>query len=294
MTHQPSFEIVVAHYNEDLSWLDGAIKACTIYSKGGDKNAPTHPHQKLPNIGREGHTYLHHIVHNYDTLTEVTIFLQGRIDDHVSISLAELIKRSLTTKDGQVMTFPFRELELFDLWDGFPWELYPCWSKWNSMECLRAPMTPGQYWQHFFPNKDMKIPAFIGFQPGALFAVHKSTIQQYPHSFYEKLLNELFLGDMAHINPETGHFWERFWLAMWNPKEYVSWHEDDVAKEERNEQGQLAKGKWHRTPRNVDVDEYISGPAGTQIKNWHKRGRHSFYPARLLPIQHMQQRMQKH
>ena len=44
----------------------------------------------------------------------------------------------------------------------------------------------------------------------------------------EELLRELFLGGMAHVDPETGHITERFWLAMWDPENYVSWHDGDV------------------------------------------------------------------
>ncbi len=246
-------EIAVAHYNEDLSWLEDSLSICTIYSKGANANAPRYPHSRLPNIGREGHTYLHHIVSRYDTLADVTIFLQGRIDDHITISLEEMLDRSLETAGGQVTTFPFRELELFDHWDGIPWSEYPCWKKWSSMPCVRAKKTPKEYWQRMFPGT--KTPASVGFQPGALFAVCRSTIQQHPKSFYESLLEEFFLGDMYHVNPETGHHLERFWLAMWNPSEYMCWDASDVAKETRNKQGQLARGRWHVTPKLADVDE---------------------------------------
>ena len=259
MEPQGEFEIVVAHYNEDLSWLRDKVSSCRIYSKGGDEDAATYPHQKLPNIGREGHTYLHHIIERYDNLTDVTIFLQGRIDDHINLSLEEIIERSLRTKDGQVTTFPFRDLERFDHWNGFPWEEYPCWKKWSSAACAPAAKTPAQYWQQFFSGTPL--PVAVGFPPGALFAVRKSTIQRHPRIFYQSLLEELFLGNMMHKNPETGHILERFWLAMWNPSEYVSWQKDDVSRDERNGQGQLAKGRWHITPKWVEVDEHILPPA---------------------------------
>ena len=262
MAPQSSFEIVIAHYNENLEWLNGLESVCTIYSKGGAANALQKGYQKLPNIGREGHTYLHHIVERYDTLPEVTIFLQGRIDDHVSISLDEVVELSLATQNGQVTTFPYRELELFDAWDGVPWNDYPIWQKWNSMERLDTSKTPGQYWQQLFPGT--KVPLSVGFQPAALFALRKSTIQQHPHAFYKSLLEEWFLGPMMHINPETGHFLERLWLAIFNPAEYVCWDKADVAKEERNKQGQLARGKWHRTPKHVKVDPYILHPTNQQ------------------------------
>lgn len=253
-------EIAVAHYNEDLSWLGDHLDACRIYSKGGDQFAPPYPHQKLPNIGREGHTYLHHIIERYDDLADLTIFLQGRVDDHITISLDEMIDRSThAPKERQVTTFPFRELERFDHWNGIPWEKYPCWKKWSLMPRRNAAKTPAEYWRQFFPGTD-EIPMALGFHPGALFAVRKSAIQQHPRSFYQSMLETFFLHDMAHVNPETGHIMERFWLALWDPAQYVSWHDGDVAKTERNEQGQLAKGKWHVTPMWTEVDERTLPP----------------------------------
>ena len=259
MSHQRAYEVVIAHYNEDLSWLKDELQHATIYSKGGEANSPPVPCHALPNIGREGHTYLHHIVANYDTLADVTIFLQGHIDDHISISLRELKKRSLATKPGHVTTFPFRELELFDHWDGIPWDNYPSWKKWTSMKSVKAAMTPGQYWQHFFPGSP--VPDCVGFQPGALFAVHKDTIRRHPHDLYKNLLQTFFLGDMADINPETGHLMERFWLAIWDPEEYICWdRKKDTAAEQRNKWGQLARGRWHVTPVGVEVDPGIVDP----------------------------------
>jgi hypothetical protein len=66
--------VVVAHHDEDLSWmqaLDPTLKKY-IYSKG--KNVVG---EKLPNIGREYHTYFTHIITHWDDLTDVVFFLQG-------------------------------------------------------------------------------------------------------------------------------------------------------------------------------------------------------------------------
>ncbi|KAI9696602.1 MAG: hypothetical protein M1836_005621 [Candelina mexicana] len=261
MNHRPSVEVVVAHYNEDLSWLKEELGSCTIYSKGGKENVPPQPHIILPNIGREGHTYLHHIIERYSSLADITIFLQGRIDDHITLTPSEIMDAARGTKDGQVTTFPFRELELFDHWDGIPWDEYPCWKKWFG--CASATRTPAKHWQRIFPGT--KVPMSVAYQPGALFAVRRSTIQQHPLSLYKFLLEEFFSGDMAHINPETGHFMERFWLAIWNPSEYAIWHDDDIASEERNEQGQLARGRWHVVPKYKEVDERIFNSVNGQL-----------------------------
>ena len=67
-------EIVVSRYNEDLRWTNRYKDFVTVYNKGDDEIENS---IKLENIGREGHTYLHHIVNNYDNLSEYTVFLQG-------------------------------------------------------------------------------------------------------------------------------------------------------------------------------------------------------------------------
>jgi hypothetical protein len=68
-------ELVVARYNEDLIWLSKVNnKKITIYNKGNNIN---YNNIKLPNIGRESHTYLTHIIKNYDNLADITIFTQG-------------------------------------------------------------------------------------------------------------------------------------------------------------------------------------------------------------------------
>jgi len=75
-------EIVIARYNEDLSWLKKIPKSIkiTIYNKGLDNieiSDIKYNIIKLPNIGRESHTYLYHIINNYDNLAHKTIFCQG-------------------------------------------------------------------------------------------------------------------------------------------------------------------------------------------------------------------------
>ena len=66
--------VVVAHCDEDLAWMQALDPELGkfVYSKG--KNIVG---EKLPNVGRDYHTYLTHIVRHYDSLSDVTFFLQG-------------------------------------------------------------------------------------------------------------------------------------------------------------------------------------------------------------------------
>ena len=71
---------VVAHYSENLTWLAPIANRGHVYHKGKNLQPPPLPlyaWERLTNVGRESHTYLYHIINNYETLPEVTGFIQG-------------------------------------------------------------------------------------------------------------------------------------------------------------------------------------------------------------------------
>ena len=80
------FDVVVSHYKEDLSWLDNYLpENCRlfIYSKSNEKPncKKKYIHKILKNVGRCDHTYLSHIILNYDKkLHQNTLFLPGSCD----------------------------------------------------------------------------------------------------------------------------------------------------------------------------------------------------------------------
>jgi len=58
-----SVQLIVSRYNEDVQWVSAYSNIATVYNKGspvGKKESPLNIIQ-LPNIGREGHTYLYHM-----------------------------------------------------------------------------------------------------------------------------------------------------------------------------------------------------------------------------------------
>lgn len=74
-------KFVIARYQENIDWANG-INNSIIYNKGATLPNTIHPIVSLPNVGREGHTYLYHIIQNYDQLDDHTCFLQGHPFDH--------------------------------------------------------------------------------------------------------------------------------------------------------------------------------------------------------------------
>ena len=74
-------EIVIAKYDEDITWANMYSNIISIYDKGSKPIFSTsslyNNYIKLPNIGREAHSYLYHIVNNYHNLASITVFTQG-------------------------------------------------------------------------------------------------------------------------------------------------------------------------------------------------------------------------
>jgi hypothetical protein len=79
-------EVIISRHNEDISWSDMYASIRTVYEKSDELNVlkvrtPGNV-VRLANLGRESHTYLTHIVNNYGTLAELTVFSQGSAPGH--------------------------------------------------------------------------------------------------------------------------------------------------------------------------------------------------------------------
>jgi hypothetical protein len=100
-----SIELVIARYNEDILWLNKVKnKIITVYNKGEDNINKKFKAIPLPNIGRESHTYLTHIINNYDNLADLTIFSQGDPFFH-SPDFLKLIKNTDLFQPVQPLTY---------------------------------------------------------------------------------------------------------------------------------------------------------------------------------------------
>jgi len=100
-TAPADFDIVVSYYDEDLSNLKSLVdkviainqikhmhRRLIIYNKNTQVELSvikaamrTDEVTLIPNIGREGATYLHHIITEWDNLAKHTMFIQGRVHD---------------------------------------------------------------------------------------------------------------------------------------------------------------------------------------------------------------------
>lgn len=167
--------IVIARYNENLDWLKKFNNLnIKVYDKGEDL---IHNSKKLPNIGREAHTYLTYIVENYDNLDDVTIFTQGNPLDHVS------------------------DIDQFNIDDNFTGykTFVEYYGNFVNGEIISRKQQPGAYWMSFGMRSQVTPKDIYRFLYGteipdcwvavcAIFAVDKKTILKHPKQKYEELL----------------------------------------------------------------------------------------------------------
>ena len=95
---------------ENIQWLLPIIDYVIIYNKGLDNldYIPKNKIIKCENIGREGGTYLKHIIDNYNNLDDYTIFIQGKIYDHIDINSIEYSHNQLFSIINNNNKVPFK------------------------------------------------------------------------------------------------------------------------------------------------------------------------------------------
>ena len=94
-------DIIVARYNEDLNWMleDPFNKfKYIIYNKGDNDNFCKQNVKEIiniPNFGKCDHTYLYHIVHNYNNLAKILVFFPGSLQIHTKKETAIKILQNI-------------------------------------------------------------------------------------------------------------------------------------------------------------------------------------------------------
>lgn len=189
----PRFELVVARYDEDLAWLKRVPKEfrTTVYDKGDGSSGGV----PLKNEGREAHTYLHHLSERYDSLADVTVFVQGRPFDHAP----DLHKKLKAYAAGSDAVADFRWLGfLADTDDPRGRRLFVPWSK--NPERLELQLD--KFHRELFGAAG---PDAYRFFVGAQFAVKRTTAHLRPREFYGKAAG------LAVQFPFAPHCFERCW-----------------------------------------------------------------------------------
>ena len=200
------YEVVIAHYNEKLDWVKAIANHSHVYHKGVEMRPPPlqlYAWDKLPNVGRESHTYLYHIINNYDTLPEITVFIQGEgLSPYCFSSFNQImnnIKKKVSCKIFTHIDEAWGRIRHIEKWR----------KELNSGVMRRSGFTLGEFFLEIFgfPHPQ-KIPVCWG---GCL-AATRNMIRKHPIDFYRNAIS--FVND--HKNPEEGHYFERLWATIFS------------------------------------------------------------------------------
>ena len=215
-------ELVISRFAETLDWVkEEPFNAYpyVVYNKGPDANYfrsdKMNKETQLQNVGRETHTYLKHIIDNYDGLADITIFLMGSVElpnkHDRAVALVREIENTRTSKFSCIKNMP----STLDTHHEFKLDNYMSSNQNNkssNADDLIKPsdIRPFSEWHKSTFGADMK--KHTCFSANAIMGVKRDDIQSRPKDFYEKLLTQVD----SHHNPETGHYFERSWPEVFN------------------------------------------------------------------------------
>jgi hypothetical protein len=218
-------EIIVARYNEDLNWMQEYpfnLFQYTVYNKGINENFNKTNVKKivnLHNVGRCDHTYLYHIIENYDNLANITVFFPGSINIDIKKNTAYHILINIIQSNFTKAYFLGHYCEsIKETFKDFFLDNWQCTEKnnllLNSESVLyKSEIRPyGDWYTHFFGNTHANWITFFG-----IFSIDKRDIIQNPVEHYKKIIELV----NTHSNPEAGHYIERSWGVIFSPLTYT-------------------------------------------------------------------------
>lgn len=219
-----SFEIVISRYNEPLEWTlttPFVFYKYIVYNKGLNDNFEKSRVSKtiqLDNVGKEVHTYLYHIIQNYDSLSEIVIFLPASMavfyKSEKALALLEIIAR----RNFEYAFFPGQQTEsVKSYFENFEIDYWKSTTKenqeGNDYSLLPSPVRPfGKWYEYNFPNKQTHWWSY-----NCVFSVDRRDILQHSKEYYMNLLK----GVSTANNAEEGHYIERSWEAVFGPFTYT-------------------------------------------------------------------------
>jgi len=199
------FDLVVSHYSSRLEWLNdlevSTARQIVIYSKGPIEKRPAGS-ISLPNVGREGHTYLTYICQNYHQLPERIVFTVDTVVGQKGSDRMTKLREAIRSKGTY---FPVLSHEDTQFHSGFSMKYYS-----GSTQILANPRPYGKWYRRWVRGTLCHIKK-TGVSYNGIFSVTGRDIKRFPLKHYQDLLAQLSIGDQI----EAGHFMERSWRSMW-------------------------------------------------------------------------------
>ena len=214
-------QIVVSRYDESTEWVP---RNAIVYNKGEwITNSHVEKIIELTNEGREGETYLHHIIENYDNLYEYTIFTQADPFAHNPVFVQDVNRchPEIFQSFGKWWQKEFPPDRIIEggirpnihignrdfvcihpeFWEDDGWVRIVRRIKMrNHIEYI----LPWVCKRLGLDEPKMGVPISMC----GMFGVHRTRIHKYPKTFYKKM--KMFLLE----HPDHGYVVERFWAIL--------------------------------------------------------------------------------
>jgi hypothetical protein len=197
------FEMVIARYDEDISWSDNYKSFRTVYNKG----EPISNVESIffDNKGHLAHTILTHIITKYDCLAETTFFTHGsfnyRNDQIIKDSRPchRLFSEFIVTDPNALVYIPRHDIPR------------------SSEHIHDYPETVGAVFQRIF-NIPYPTKGYV-WGCGKIVSVGKNLILKRPKRFYENVLEFIMSPHndeepSQHVYRTRGIYIERFFLLF--------------------------------------------------------------------------------
>jgi len=200
---------IISRYKEDYNWITEYTNDYLIYNKGEpilDDNIIN-----VENTGGNQRDICRFIVHNYDNLPDIMVFIQAYPFDHCSQSVFNKL----------IQNTEFTSLEYYGNTPSNNWETRYANGEFgeinngwyidahngsNNQTCRYSSFD--EFMNRYF--RDYQHVDFVRFAPGSQYLVPKERVLQYPKKFWEALMNEL-----NSKTPTEGHIIERaFWYIF--------------------------------------------------------------------------------
>ena len=244
VTLKPQFDVVIAHHSEEpyyiRVWTD-SLRAIPymqelgmriiIYTKGSMELAAIKEASganeviQLSNVGREGGTYLHHLLSVYDDPPQFTLFAQAKLkkaQKEGSGQMTQWLQDRLRTKFGNETGFMSMDRKHDICYCGHCTdmgrdEFYPMWPQIYSMlqgkVCRRLEGNVLSFNGHFIVSRKRMLARSRGIYQ-YLQALVDAPEDHWIHSEPEPKWFEKEKGKSIPSNPKFGHTLERLWHTI--------------------------------------------------------------------------------
>ena len=200
----------ISHFNGNIDWTSKIKKSKYIIYNKSNKDLPNKFNNiKINNVGYNIYSYLIYIINNYENLPKTIVFCKDNVfTRHIEYKLfLRLLKRKVFTcleETSIKNNFP----NILSLADGGFTEINSSWYKYKHPRLYFA--NYNNFYNYIF--KDISIPNFIRFSPGANYIVSRENILIRSKEFYQNLIKFICHSQYSC----ESHFLERSLYSIWN------------------------------------------------------------------------------